>query len=263
MKKIVGVLACLLLLCACAYEANNTRIRLEVEAVKEQERQLQLELEAKAAKEEEERLKNQIDPDKPMVALTFDDGPGRHTERLLALLEKYHAKATFFMVGENISKYPDAIKKMKELGCELGNHTYTHQDLTKLEPKQIKTQINKTDKELKKIIGEKSTLIRPPYGAVNKTLRQTADRPLIFWSMDTLDWQYKDSKRTIRYVMKKVEDGEIILLHDIHEATVDAMEKLIPKLIDKGYQLVTVSELAQARESTMKKGNKYFDFYKK
>lgn len=263
MKRIVSMLACLLLLCGCIYEANNTRIRLEVEAVKEQERQLQLELEAEAAKEEEERLKNQIDPNRPMIALTFDDGPGKHTERLLGLLEQYQAKATFFMVGENVPNYPDAIKKMKELGCEYGNHTYSHKDLTKINAEKIKTQIDKTDKALEKIIGEKTTLIRPPYGAVNKTLRKNVDRPLIFWSMDTLDWKYKDAKRTTRYVMKRVEDGEIILFHDIHETTVDAMETLIPKLIEQGYQLVTVSELAQARGSGMNQGQKYFEFYKK
>lgn len=260
MKRIVGVIACLLLLCVCGYEANLTRIRLEVEAVKEQERQLQLELEAKA---KEEELKRQVDPRKPMVALTFDDGPGKYTERLLDLLERYNAKATFFMLGENVSKYPETIKRMKELSCEYGNHTYSHKDLTKLKSDKIKTQLEKTDLAIKKIAGEGATLIRPPYGAVNKTLRQTADRPLIFWSMDTLDWKYKDAKRTTRYVMKRVEDGEIILLHDIHKTTVDAMETLIPKLIDEGYQLVTVSELAKARETGMNQGQKYFEFYKK
>lgn len=260
MKRIVGVIVCLLFLCVCGYEANLTRIRLEVEAVKEQERQLQFELEAKV---KEEELKKQVDPSKPMVALTFDDGPGQYTERLLNLLERYNAKATFFMVGENVSKYPEAIKRMKELGCEYGNHTYSHKDLTKLKSDKIKSQLEKTDLAVKKIVGEGPTLIRPPYGAVNKTLRQTADRPLVLWSMDTLDWKYKDAKRTTKYVMKRVEDGEIILLHDIHKTTVDAMETLIPKLVDEGYQLVTVSELAKARETGMHKGQKYFEFYKK
>lgn len=258
MKKVIrGILFLLLLLGFCGYEGYQSRIQ-----IKEVQIQKKHEEEKKEEQEEQKEEKIQvIDPDKPMIAITFDDGPGRYTKRLLKILEKYDAKATFFLVGNNIAKYPEEIKKMDALGCEYGNHTMSHADLTKLQKKDIKKQIDRTDAQLKKIVGKKTTLIRPPYGAVNKTLRETAEKPLILWSMDTLDWKKKDAKKVRNYIKKYVEDGEIILVHDIHKTTVDAMEKVIPELIKKGYQLVTVSELAKARGTTLKAGTKYFSFY--
>ncbi len=203
----------------------------------------------------------QVDPTKPMIALTFDDGPGKYTGRLLKLLQKYDARATFFMVGENIAYYPETVEQMKEIGCEYGNHTWSHKDLTKLKKKGIEGQLKKTDKQLVKVTGEMTTLARPPYGAVDKKVRKHVKSPLVLWSMDTLDWKRKDAKKIANYVLKHVEDGEIVLLHDIHKETVEAVEIMLPKLIKKGYQIVTVSEMAYARGVTLKDGEKYFEFY--
>lgn len=259
MKKIIrGILFSLLLLGFCGYEGYQSRVQIKEAQIQKKHEEEKKEQEKKEQQEEQKQV---IDPDKPMLAITFDDGPGKYTNRLLKILEKYDAKATFFLVGNNISKYPDAVKKMDALGCEYGNHTMAHADLTKLKKKDIKKQIDRTDAELKKIVGKKTTLIRPPYGAVNQTLRETAQKPLILWSMDTLDWKKKDAKKVRNYIMKYVEDGEIILVHDIHKTTVDAMEKVIPELIKKGYQLVTVSELAGARGTDLQAGTKYFSFY--
>lgn len=203
----------------------------------------------------------QVEPDRPMIALTFDDGPGKYTGELLDILEKYDARATFFMVGKNIKYYPKAIKRMKDMGCEYGNHTMSHKDLTKLKKKGIVSQLAKADKELVKVSGESMYLVRPPYGAVGEKVRRNADGPLIMWSMDTLDWKRKNAKKISKYVLKHVEDGEIILLHDIHKETVDAVRIMLPKLIKKGYQIVTVSEMARARGVVLKDGQKYFSFY--
>lgn len=202
-----------------------------------------------------------IDPNKPMVALTFDDGPSKYTDKVLNILEKYNVRATFFMLGERISYYPNAVKRMKALGCEFGNHAFTHVDLTELKMKSIRKQLIKTDKVLEKITGKKTTLVRPPYGAIDKRVKKVSDAPLILWSMDTLDWERKNAKKIANYVLKHVEDGEIILLHDIHKETVGAVKIIIPQLIKKGYQIVTVSEMARARGVVLQDGEKYFECY--
>lgn len=204
--------------------------------------------------------KSSIDPDKPMVALTFDDGPGKRTGELLDVLEKYDAHATFFMLGQKISSYESVVKKMKEIGCELGNHSYDHTSLTNLGIKGIKSQINRTNKALKKATGSEATVMRPPYGAINDTVKSNVGMPMILWNIDTLDWKTRDANKTIEAVLNEVEDGDIVLMHDIHTETVDAAIELIPRLEDAGFQMVTVSELAAAKGETLKNGGRYSDF---
>lgn len=201
-----------------------------------------------------------INPDKPMVALTFDDGPGKRTNELLEVLEEYSAHATFFVLGTNVKRYPEEIKKMQEIGCEIGNHSYDHEDLSKLKKKGLKKQVNTTNKMVKEITGYGVALMRPPYGAISNTMKKQLEQPMILWNIDTLDWKTRNVKKTIKAVMKDVKDGDIILLHDIHSETIDAAMKLIPKLQEKGYQLVTVSEMAAAKGIKMEAGEKYTDF---
>lgn len=201
-----------------------------------------------------------IDPSKPMVALTFDDGPGKRTNELLEVLEEYSAHATFFVIGTNVKRYPEEIKKMQEIGCEIGNHSYDHEDLSKLKKKGLKEQVNATNKIVKEITGYGVTLMRPPYGAISNTMKKQLEQPMILWNIDTLDWKTRNTKKTIRAVMKDVKDGDIILLHDIHSETIDAAIKLIPKLQEKGYQLVTVSEMAAAKGIKLEAGERYTDF---
>lgn len=203
-----------------------------------------------------------VDPNKPMVALTFDDGPGPRTEELLDALEKHGARATFFMQGINAARYGDAVRKMVEIGCELGNHSYDHPDLSRMDADGIKKQIGKTDTILAEAAGQRATLMRPPFGAISGELKKNAGKPLILWSIDTLDWKTRDAQATIHTVMDHVSDGDIILMHDIHTQSVDAALKLIPKLQEAGYQLVTVTELAEARGIVMENGGKYGKFVK-
>ena len=204
--------------------------------------------------------KNKINPAKPMIALTFDDGPGKYTERLLDALEKYDARATFFMLGSNVNKYPEAVEKMKEIGCEIGNHTTDHKNLTKLEVPEIIGQIETTNDSIKNIIGEGASIVRPPYGAVNDLVKSTVTYPLVMWSIDTLDWELKNAEALKECTLEIVKDGDIVLMHDIHETTVDAVITLIPELQARGYQLVTVSEMAQIHGINMENGIKYFRF---
>ena len=197
------------------------------------------------------------DPKKKMVALTFDDGPGRYTADLVKTLKKNHARATFFVIGQNIPSYHSAMEAAYDAGNEIGNHSYSHVNLGTSSRKRIKSQVNRTDKLIKKYTGSAARLLRPPYGAVSSTLSNTVKKPEILWSIDTLDWKTRSKSSTIKAVMNHVRDGDVILIHDIHEPSVAAAKALIPMLKKKGYQLVTVSEMAKYKKVSLKNGARY------
>ncbi|MCD8125901.1 MAG: polysaccharide deacetylase family protein, partial [Lachnospiraceae bacterium] len=188
-----------------------------------------------------------IDTTKPMVALTYDDGPSIYTDKILSVLEKYDSVATFFVVGDRVSTYSSTVKKAYEMGCEIGNHTYSHATLTKLGTSDIKSQISRTNAAVKKVTGVAPTIMRPPGGSYNSTVKSAVGMPLILWSIDTLDWKTRNASSTISAVVNHVSDGDIVLMHDLYSATATASETIIPQLVKKGYQLVTVSELAECR----------------
>ena len=198
-----------------------------------------------------------IDRNKPLVALTFDDGPNANTSRVLDILEKYNVKATFFVLGTNIEGYEDTILRMKELGMEIGNHMYSHKLMTRLTEEEITLEIKKVDDLVFDIINRYPSLIRPSYGTSNKRMLKIIDRPVIIWDIDTLDWKYHNSTRISNKILDKVSDGDIVLMHDIYSATANSLEITIPKLLDKGYQLVTVSELFYLKEKELKAGKIY------
>lgn len=195
------------------------------------------------------------------VALTFDDGPSSFTGRLLDCLEANNAKATFFMTGTEIASFPDEVKRMNKLGCELGNHTYDHTDLTTLSAEEVSTEIFQVDQQLVELTGQEATVVRPPYGSVNDTVRSVIDTPMILWSIDTLDWKTQDVQSIIEEVMNNIQDGSVILMHDIFSTTVDAAEILIPQLIEDGYELLTVHELADAKGTELTAGTTYSEFH--
>ena len=187
----------------------------------------------------------QIDPDKPMVALTFDDGPHpTRTDALLDILEANEAVATFFQVGQNLYRAPDAVRRAEAMGCEIGSHSYRHADLSKLNADEIAADLQKADDAFLEVLGHAPTLLRPPYGAMNNSVKTTTGRSLITWSIDTEDWLHRNSEKVIASVQAAGNlDGQVILMHDVHASTIEAAEALIPWLIDQGYQLVTVTEL--------------------
>lgn len=201
-----------------------------------------------------------VDPKGKMVALTFDDGPNANTRSILKVLEKYNARATFFVQGQSVKRYRAAIRKMDELGCEIGSHTWNHPNLTTLSASAMRSQIRRTDDAVTRITGEKPSLLRPPYGSANATVKRIArseGKALILWSVDTLDWKTRNAAATLRAVKKGAADGAVILMHDIHAPTARAAEKLVPWLINHGYQLVTVSELAYYRSVDLQDGGTY------
>lgn len=198
-----------------------------------------------------------IDNNNYMVALTFDDGPNHNTSRVLDILEKYNVKATFFILGSNINGNEKTIKRMNDLGMEIGNHMYSHKLLTKLENDKILSEINEVDNLIFNITNKYPTLIRPSYGTVNDRIKKIIDRPIIIWNIDTLDWKNHNSKEIANKVLKKVKNGDIVLMHDIYRATANSLEIIIPKLLENGYELVTVSELLYNNNITIKPGTVY------
>lgn len=205
--------------------------------------------------------KRQIDPDEPMVALTFDDGPGKYTNRLLDCLEKYNSVATFYTLGYLDEAYPDIVKREAELGCEVSNHTWEHTNLTSVDAETAASVIKRTSDKVKELTGKPTPTYRPCYGSYNATVLSAIDLPAIMWSIDTLDWKTKNADSTYNKVMSDVYDGAIILMHDIHEPTVDASVRIIPALVEQGYQLVTVSELLEYKQGGMENGKVYFDAF--
>lgn len=218
-------------------------------------------------KRKESCIERRVDFNKPMIALTFDDGQGLRTMELLNILEYYDARATFFMCGNNLSRKDinvDCIlKKMDKIGCEISNHTMNHMQLSILSAKNIKRQVEGVNQIIESHTGHGAASLRPPYGSGihSKKVINTVGLPMIYWSIDTLDWKTKSKKDTVKAVLKKAGDGDIVLMHDIHTWSVDAAIEIIPKLIKKGYQLVTVSEMAAARGVELENGKTYFSFY--
>lgn len=206
-------------------------------------------------------LKRKIDKNKKMVALTYDDGPSIYTPRILKTLKDNDSVATFFVVGSRVSTYSGTIQKAVDQGCEIGNHTYDHKILTRVGKQEIKKQVAKTNQAVKKITGENPVVMRPPGGAINETVRPNLGMPAIIWSVDTLDWRTRNAASTKQAVLDHVKDGDIVLMHDLYEATADASQTIIPTLVRRGYQLVTVSELAECR-GKLKDGKSYFSFRK-
>ena len=186
----------------------------------------------------------EVDGTKKMVALTYDDGPSVYTDQILDVFEKYNQKATFFIVGDRISWNEDQAKREAQLGCQQGNHTYNHNVLTKLSEEKIKEKLKGTDDELIRISGKPSVYLRPPEGRYNDTLKKTCGCPIILWSVDSRDWESKDCTKVCNAVIGKVKDGDIVLMHDLYKSTADATEKIVPALINEGFQLVTVEEMA-------------------
>ncbi|MFJ2112582.1 MULTISPECIES: polysaccharide deacetylase family protein [unclassified Streptomyces] len=177
------------------------------------------------------------------VALTFDDGPSSHTTRLLTTLKKYDAKATFYVVGQNVANNPSLVRKEVADGHQIGNHSWNHADLTKLTTAQIASQFSRTDKAVKDATKQTPSTVRPPYGAQNAKVRSAAGRPLVHWSVDTLDWQSRNAAKVAAAVKKNTRPGDVVLMHDIHKTTVDAMPTILADLKNRGYKFVTVDQL--------------------
>lgn len=189
------------------------------------------------------------------IALTFDDGPSVYTEILLSTLQEKGVKATFFVLGVNARVQQQTIIDLNKAGMEIGNHTWSHKDLTKLSVEAVKEEVNNSADLISNIIGKRPFLVRPPYGAINGQVKAVANSPLILWNVDPEDWKYHDSDYVAKHIIEHVKSGAIVLSHDIHKTTVEAIPEVIDTLLSEGYKLVTVSELFG--EVELEKGQTY------
>lgn len=199
---------------------------------------------------------------RPMaVALTFDDGPSRdNTDNILEVLRAYDAHATFFVVGNRVRVDADILQREIEAGCEVASHTWDHPQLSKISWKKVQKQLKMTNDIVKECgNGYKIKLLRPPYGAISQTMRDKLKMPMILWSLDTLDWKSRDAKKVFKVVKKEVKDGDIILMHDIHASTAEAVKTVVPWLQEQGYDVLTVSELMERKGKKMVNGKAYTD----
>lgn len=202
-----------------------------------------------------------IDANRKMIALTYDDGPCSHTPAVLDALEKYGAHATFFVVGSSVNRYADIIRREAALGCEIGNHTYSHKNLKNLSAAQVRSAILDTNRVVKQQCGLDIHVMRPPGGNYNSAVCAEVGMPLIMWSVATQDWKTRSSSATIQCVKQNAFDGAVVIMHDLHKSTADAADTVIGYLKSAGYQMVTVSELAAYRGG-MKAGQVYSQFRK-
>ena len=198
---------------------------------------------------------------KTRIAFTFDDGPGEYTDELLDCLEENNAHATFFMLGQNVGSWESTVQRMADIGCEIGSHSWDHPNLYDLSMDSVAKEFSDTDAALEKACGQKASVARAPYGNWSDDIISTVGKPFFTWSLDSMDWSYLDVNKDYDAVMNgDLTDGSIILMHDIHEPSVQAAIKMIPELVQKGYKLMTVSELAAAKGVTLQCAN-YSDFW--
>ena len=183
-------------------------------------------------------------PASRFVALTFDDGPRRDTtSRLLDGLRERGASATFFLVGQQIEGSEDLLLRMRDEGHQVGNHSWSHASLKDESDWGLLQEVGRTDTLLREILGEGSYWLRPPYGFLTARQRQLITVPVIKWSVDPEDWKLRDTEKDVAAVLKKVQPGDIILMHDSIPATVDAALQIVDALQAEGYTFVTVEEL--------------------
>lgn len=178
------------------------------------------------------------------IALTFDDGPHpRYTEQLLDGLKERGVKATFFVTGEHAKLHPDVIKRMQEEGHLIGNHTYSHIQLTSKNEKEFIEELKQTNLVLKEITGEETEFVRPPYGCWNKHVEEELNMFPVLWTIDPEDWNRRNASAIAKSVIRKAGEDDIILMHDYYSSSVEAALLIVDKLLEDGYTFVTVEEL--------------------
>lgn len=237
----------------------ESNVQTEPGVTEETESNIETELED-SEKTDEIKREDESDSDQYIgrIAFTFDDGPTVSVmEKILDKCEESGAKVTFFVCGYKIGQNCHAVmQRAIELGCEIGNHSTNHPNFYKLSEEEIKSEIDTTNRLIKEAAGIDATLMRPPYGNLTKEIAIKLDMQFILWSVDPEDWKYRDTQTVYNNVINHVNDGDIVLLHDIYQTSYEAFCLLVDTLQEEGYQLVTVSELME--ESGMSLVNGYF-----
>ena len=191
--------------------------------------------------DQEEEILDQEEEGKKLVAFTFDDGPHpEYTDQILTILDQYDAKGTFFMLGNSVDFYPDVAKRVAAAGHEIGNHSFSHPDLTTLGSSQVQFEISEADRAIETATGQVPKYYRPPYGAHNSRVDDLVQKPAILWDVDTLDWQSRDPQAILHKVQEQTSDGAIILMHDIHQTTIEGFRLSIDYLAAVSYTHLTL-----------------------
>lgn len=179
----------------------------------------------------------------PRIALTFDDGPGPYTERLLDGLKERGVKASFFLIGRSVKEYPEAVKRMEEEGHLIGNHTYSHVKLKGLSPEETRREIQKTDEAVYEITGKHVAYLRPPFGEWAEDLELTYPVLPVMWTVDPLDWTTENVEEIVDRVVTQAGENDMILLHDCYDSSVEAALRIVDRLLAEGFDFVRVDEL--------------------
>lgn len=202
-----------------------------------------------------------IDPDKPMIALTFDDGPGPGTRRILRALESVDGRATFCMVGDRVNDYAQTARMVAAQGSEIATHTLSHPNLAKLSAGEVRAELEQSIAAIEQVTGVRPDVLRPPYGSTSEDVQQVCREMGVVianWNVDTEDWRVRDADAILNHVLDNARDGAIVLCHDLYPETAAAMEQAVAALVEQGYQLVSVSELLQARAGGGSAGKIYY-----
>jgi peptidoglycan/xylan/chitin deacetylase (PgdA/CDA1 family) len=234
---------CLLLACAAAFTLT---LALGAEPAVQHAKAFQEK--TPAAPKEPGITFSSVHVDGPYIAMTFDDGPSAVlTPKLLDLLAAHHIKATFFVVGENVAEHPEIVARAAKEGHEIGNHSWSHPNLAKMSQENVRSQLQRTDDAIKNATGQRPTLLRPPYGSITERqkrwIHDEFGYDIILWDVDPLDWKRPGPAVVRSRILKETRPGSIVLSHDIHPGTIEAMPSTFDQLEAKGFKFVTVSEL--------------------
>jgi len=186
----------------------------------------------------------------PYIAMTFDDGPSATlTPKLLDLLAAHHIKATFFVIGENVAEHPEIVERAAREGHEIANHSWSHPNFGKMSDEGVRRQLTRTDDAIKNATGVRPTLLRPPYGSITarqkRWIHDEFGYQIILWDVDPYDWKRPGPSVVCNRILKETRPGSIVLSHDIHPGTIEAMPSTFDQLQAKGFKFVTVSELTR------------------
>lgn len=228
-------------------EPQNSNAEMENEPVVEFEEE-----------EAEGTLQRTIDPERPMVALTFDDGPYRNnTKAITDLFEEYGGRATFFVVGYHLDMFAEDMLYAYQRGFQIGNHTLNHPALRQISDEEGMEEVKELNRRLNELGIKGELMLRPPYGEYTQYMQEHLSVPMIGWNVDSQDWLSKDADKIYEQIVGNVKDGDIVLLHDLHNVTAEAMQRVVPELTAQGFQLVTVEELFAAKGIEPQAGQYY------
>ena len=208
----------------------------------------------------ENALARGIDPNKPMIALTFDDGPQPDSLIVLEALNAHGAKGTFFVLGRNIAGNEAVLKKIAESGHQIASHSWSHPNFRDISDSAVRSQMERSMEKILEVTGQAVTMMRPPYGATDRNSRRPLAQlnlPIILWSIDSLDWKTRSASATVNTILNQAHNGAIVLCHDVWNTTGEAMKEVVPRLMERGFQLVTVAEMMSFRKEPLKPGWEY------